>query len=96
MDNLAADLDTTVATLTTLIAAVNNLAARISPLYQTSIIGSDEPYFNGITDEEERQKTYAAGDSYTSDWTSGKAFILMRLPPFFARPSRTPHARPAG
>lgn len=44
------------------------------PLYATTIIGSDEPYFNAMIDGEERQKAYAAGDPFTGGWAAARDF----------------------
>lgn len=44
------------------------------PLYAMTLLGSDETYFNGMTDGQERQKSYVAGDPYTGDWVVNRDF----------------------
>ncbi|MBA7614830.1 hypothetical protein ES703_22104 [subsurface metagenome] len=51
-----------------------NVTGVLLPLYNTTIIGSDEVYFNDMTNTEERQKSYNAGDPFTSGWSVGKDF----------------------
>ncbi len=41
------------------------------PLNVTTIIGSDDTFFNNLIDNGEVQKSYSAGDTYTDDWIAG-------------------------